>query len=72
MEELQFPREHQQKIADWLQNVKFRRRTIGGLDEKDVWEKIRQLNDMYQEALLAEHARCEALLQEQRKGVDGT
>lgn len=55
------------KIADWLSKVRFRRRWIGGLDEKSVWTKIRELNAMYEEALRAERIRYDVLLEEYRK-----
>ena len=70
MEEIPFPPEHQQQIERWLREVKFRKRIIGGVDETHVWTKIRELNDIYQEALIAERARCDALLAEQKRGVD--
>ena len=60
--------EREQKIAEWLKRVKFRKRVFGGIDEKDVWKKIGELNDMYREALIAERARFDALLQERGEG----
>lgn len=69
MEERTFPPEYQQQIESWLKQVKFRRRLFGGVDEAQVWTKIRELNDMYQKALIAERARYDALLAEQSKGV---
>lgn len=53
--------EHQ-KIAVWLKNVKFRRCIFGGIDEKDVWKKLEELNGIYEAALGAERARYDALL----------
>lgn len=69
MEERTFPPEYQQQIESWLKQVKFRRRLFGGVDEAQVWTKIRELNDIYQKALIAERARYDALLAEQSKGV---
>lgn len=61
---------HEQvKIAEWLSNVRFRKQFIGGVSEQDVWEKIEQLNEMYEKALSAERARYDALLAEQRKTI---
>ena len=57
--------ELEERIAAWLQNVKFRKRIVGGVDETDVWEKIRALNDIYREAWIAERARYDALLSRQ-------
>ena len=70
MEELPFPPEYQQQIESWLRSVKFRRRMVGGVDEAQVWARIRELNDLYQKALAAERARYDALLAAQKKGVD--
>ena len=69
MEERTFPPEYQQQIESWLKQVKFRRRLFGGVDETQVWTKIRELNELYQQALVAERARYDALLAEQKKGV---
>lgn len=56
-----------QNISDWLSKVRFRRQWIGGLDERSVWNKIRELNAMYEEALRAERIRYDVLLEEYRK-----
>lgn len=52
----------QQKIARWLKNVKFRKAAFGGVDERDVWKRLEELNAMYEAALSAERARYDALL----------
>ena len=54
----------QMRIAKWLQNVHFRRQLFGGVSEQDVWKKIEKLDEMYREALIAERARYDALLEE--------
>lgn len=59
----------QQRIADWLQEVRFRKRLLGGIDENDVWKKLEQLNNMYESALSAERARYDALLAKQRQDL---
>lgn len=56
--------EHEQ-IAKWFQTVKFRKATFGGVDESDLWKKLNELNTLYDQALLAERARYDALLQAQ-------
>lgn len=57
----------QQKIAEWLSKVRFRRKLFGGVSQQDVWRKIEQLNEMYEAALSAERARYDALLEQQRR-----
>lgn len=59
--------EHQ-NIIKWLKNVRFRKQLFGGVSEADVWKKIDELNQLYDEALMAEHIRCETLLTEFKKG----
>ena len=47
----------QREIYEWLSNLKFRKKTFGGVDEADVWSKIGELNALYEKLLLAERAR---------------
>ena len=53
----------QEKIKDWIEQVRFRHKLFGGVDEADLWKKIAELNEMYQKALSAERARYDALLE---------
>jgi len=62
--------EQEAKIASWLRDVKFRRQIFGGVSERDVWTKISQLNEMYNQAILAERARFDALLAERDRKAD--
>lgn len=55
----------QQRIAQWLKKVKFKKQFFGGVNEKDVWKKIAELNDMYNVAIACERARYDALLEQQ-------
>ena len=55
------------EIAPWLKKVKFRHKIFGGVDERDVWKKIGELNELYKKALIAERARYDALLESQKK-----
>jgi hypothetical protein len=52
------------EIIDWLKNVKFRGRLFGGVDERNVWRKISELDALYTKALEAERVRYDALLDE--------
>ncbi len=70
-DELRFPPEQEEKIAGFLQKVKFRKQIFGGVSEKDVWTKIRELNEMYRQALLAERIRCDALIAEHNRKQKG-
>ena len=70
-DELRFPPEQEEKIAGFLQKVKFRKQIFGGVSEKDVWTKIRELNEMYGQALLAERIRYDALIAEHDRDKKG-
>ena len=70
-EEVRFLPAQEEKIKNFLQKVKFRKQIFGGVSEKDVWTKIGELNDMYRQALLAERARCDALLAERDRKKAG-
>jgi hypothetical protein len=50
-------------IAQYLKTVKFRKKMLGGLDEMDVWKKIRLLDEMYQQLYLLQDAKYQALLE---------
>lgn len=56
----------QKRILQWLRKVRFRKRLFGGISERDAWKKIEELNAMYNNALMAERARYDALLERQR------
>jgi hypothetical protein len=57
--------QEQEKIAQWLKEVKFRRKLLGGVNEQEVWKKIEELNKMYADALKAERLRYDVLLEQQ-------
>lgn len=64
----QTPLNHeQQRIQEWLKQVRFQKTVFGGVNEADVWKKIAELNALYEAALSAERARYDALLKEQRE-----
>lgn len=60
----------QKRIRQWLKQVRFRKTLFGGVDERDVWKKIGELNELYNAALIAERARYDALLEQQCAAVD--
>lgn len=63
-EEIQPLNREQKQIMAWLKNVRFKKKFFGGVNERDVWKKIEELNSMYNLALIAERARYDALLEE--------
>ena len=63
-QETRFPRMQEERVEDFLKNVKFRKQIFGGVSEKDVWTKIGELNELYRQGILAERARYDALLEE--------
>lgn len=68
-EEIQPLNREQKRIMTWLRQVRFKRKFFGGVNERDVWKKIEELNQMFNLALIAERARYDALLQEQREAT---
>lgn len=56
----------QKRILVWLRKVRFKKQLFGGVSERDVWKKIDELNSMYNVALVAERARYDTLLAQQR------
>ena len=61
---MNLPEKQEESITDYLKQMKFRRKIFGGVDERDVWQKIEQLNELYKQALFAERVRYDTLLQE--------
>lgn len=62
----------QKKMAEWLENIRFRKQFFGGVSEQDVWKKIDELNAMYQSALMAERVRYDTLLEHYKKTYETT
>ena len=56
----------QLKISRWLKKLKFRKVLFGGVSEQDVWKRMNELNSLYEVALAAERARCDALIEQAR------
>lgn len=57
------------KIASWLLKVKFKPKLLGGVDPLDVWNKIEELNNMYESALMAERVRCDMVIEKIRENA---
>ena len=57
------------KIASWLLKVKFKPKFFGGVDPLDVWNKIEELNNMYESALMAERVRCDMVIERVRENA---
>lgn len=43
----------QVEIHEWLKSVKFKKKFFGGVDEVDVWDKISELNALYEKLIIA-------------------
>lgn len=66
------PRNHaHEQMLRWLTKVRFRK-TLFGVDERDLWKKLGELNDLYDSAIAAERARYDALLEARQKTSDAT
>ena len=71
MSENRFPPEQEERITEFLKNVKFRKQIFGGVREADVWKKIGELNELYRQGIIAERARYDALLAERDRKKAG-
>ena len=56
----------QQEILEWLRKVKFRKKLLGGVDEVQLWKKLEELYGLYANAIRAERARYDALLEKEQ------
>lgn len=60
--------EEEKKIAMWLEKLHFRR-ALFGVSERDVWKKMAELNEKYQQLVQAERIRYDTLLEQQREAL---
>ena len=58
-----------EKIEQYLDNLKFKKKTIGGVSEADVLAKIQRLSDLYAEAFRNQEIRYEAILEEKDRQI---
>lgn len=56
------PKYYEEWIKDWFSKTKFKRKFLGGIDEADVWRKLKELDELYEEALRHERVRYDELL----------
>lgn len=56
-----------EKIEQYLENLKFKKQTLGGVSEADVLAKIQQLSDLYAEAFKNQGIKYESILDEKNK-----
>ena len=57
-----------EKIARYLEQLRLKKKLFG-VDEADVWKKIEKLNEMYEDAVLAERERYNILLEERTRAL---
>lgn len=62
--------EAQRRIGDYLRKLRFKR-ALFGVSERDVWRRLAEVNELFQQALIAERARYEALLEAQGTSRNG-
>ena len=54
-------------IAEYLKELHFKKKLVGGVDELQVWEAINSLNDYYAQIYRIQEVQNEALLAERDK-----
>lgn len=63
--------EEEKSIAKWLEKLHFRR-ALFGVNERDVWKRLAELDEMYQQLLRAERIRYDTLLEQQKRTVSSS
>lgn len=56
-------------IAALLKGLRFRKKLLGGVDERDVWKKLELLQKEYRLAFDAQQERSKALLGEREQQI---
>lgn len=59
-----------EEIAQKLKKLKFRKKTFGGVDERDVWKKMASLQEDYRNVFLIQHERDMALVEDRDKTIE--
>lgn len=59
-----------EEIAQKLKKLKFRKKTFGGVDERDVWKKMESLQEDYRNAFLVQHEKDMALVEDREKKIE--
>lgn len=59
-----------EEIAQKLKKLRFRKKMIGGVDERDVWKKLEYLQADYRNAFLIQHERDKALIEERNQIIE--
>lgn len=54
-----------EELTRLFEQMKFRKKWLGGVDERDVWRKLEQLQQMYEQAYHRQAAYYQALLSQQ-------
>lgn len=58
-----------QEVAQYVSEIRFRKKTFFGVDESDVWTKIKKLNDKYAEAFMIQEECNKVVLEEKEKRI---
>lgn len=58
-----------EELTRLFEQMKFRKKWLGGVDEGDVWRKLEQLQQMYQQAYQRQAAYYQALLGQKECGM---
>lgn len=64
------PATNMEEIAQKLKKLKFRKKTFGGVDERDVWKKLSSLQEDYRNAFLVQHEKDMALVEDRDKKIN--
>lgn len=56
-----------EELTHLFEQMKFRKKWLGGVDERDVWKKLEQLQQVYEQAYQRQAAYYQALLEQQER-----
>lgn len=51
-----------QELKEFIKNLKFKKKLVGGVDEVDVWNKLEAIEKEYQRLLDIQKAKYEAII----------
>lgn len=58
-----------EEIAELFQSLKFKKKLLGGIDERDVWKKLEMVQNEYRFAYEVLQERYEARLREREEEI---
>lgn len=58
-----------EEITSWFENVSFKKSRLGGVDEADLWRKLKDLQDLYRKNYESMKNKYQVLLDDRDKTI---